>query len=353
MKVIKRVPLLLIIGSVSLAAGAFALKQTRASKQVQVVPKIEVFSAIPRNDTGRYHLGDIDVLDNGDAWAVGYDGEHTQRVYHSTDRGTTWKAVDVPGNGFTLKAINFSDSQHGWAVGGNGLIISTTTGGKSWELLKPPTSSELHQVHFANSRVGYVAGSKRIGDKITDEVTGSVEILCTKDAGETWQNCYKEDKPAVVFQITTFSDSGAYVVLDGNRLIRTDDGGTTWRPVDLSGKQVVSVGVDRNGSQWIVGRQGVFQRSENDGKTWQQVSSLAGGKNWWGIAFNEAGTGVAVGEGGLIGVTLDKGKTWQLSDSGIRDDLGAVRLQGNYALITGSKKVYSVKISSASVQEGL
>ncbi|HLG13897.1 MAG TPA: YCF48-related protein [Blastocatellia bacterium] len=356
MRLYKRTALLLIIATVSLAHSSDrkprqteqpALKtRSRDSKHFQVVPRVEVIATIPRYEVGRYDLGDIALLDTGDAWAVGYDGEHVRRVYYSRDRGKGWNAVDVPGNDFTLNALDFSDSQHGWAVGGSGLIIRTTNGGKSWELLRPPTSSELHAVHFANSRIGYVAGRERVGDKITDELTGTVEIFCTKDGGETWKSCYKENEPGTVFQITNFSEAGAFVVLNGNRLIRTDDQGATWRPVDLSSKHVASVALAGNGVHWVVGRNGMFERSDNGGRTWRKVSSLADGKNWWGIAFNTAGTGVAVGDGGLMAVTLDNGKTWQLPDTGIRDHLRAVRLRGNYAIILGAKKVYSATISA-------
>lgn len=356
MRVCRRIALLLIIATVSLADGQFALRtRARGSKHVQVVPKVEIISAIPRNETGRYGLGDIALLDNGEAWAVGYDGEHTDRVYHSTGAGKVWQSVVVPGNGFTFKAVTFVDSQHGWAVGGNGLLIRTTNGGKFWKLLKAPTSSELHSVHFFNSRIGYVAGREGVRNPITDEVKGSVEILCTKDGGETWRGCYKEDEPGSVFHIATLSESQAFVVLDGNHLIRTDDQGETWRQVQVSAKYIFSIAFAPNGVGWLVGNGGCFQRSDDGGKSWQEPASLRQGfasKDWEAVSFNSDGVGLAVGEKGALAVTTDNGKTWQLQETAIQDDLRVVRLRGSHAVILGAKKAYSIGVSSTGQRDG-
>lgn len=48
------------------------------------------------------------------------------------------------------------------------------------------------------------------------------------------------------------------MALDGNRLIRTDNQGTTWRLVDLSGKKVSSVALAGDGVLWVVGYNGTL-----------------------------------------------------------------------------------------------
>lgn len=350
MAIVKCITLLLIIAIGLLATGRSSLKIPDSGlERSQIVPKLEVVSSIPRYKFGSYHIGDVALLDNGEAWAIGYDGQHIQRVYHSKDRGKSWSAVDVPGIDFTLKAISFSDPQHGWAVGGKGSIIRTKDGGRSWKLLKQPTHSELHAAHFANSQVGYIAGNTRFGDKITDEVWGSVEILCTKDGGETWRRCYKKNEPSSVFQIMAPSGSEAFVALDGNQLIRTDNQGATWHSVDISGKKVSSIALAGDGALWVVGSKGTFERSTDGGRTWRHDASLGGdavGLDWGQVSFNLAGLGIVVGESGKLAVTLDSGNTWQSLNSGIQDHLRAVRLQGNYAIILGATRVYSISIDT-------
>jgi photosystem II stability/assembly factor-like uncharacterized protein len=355
MRITKVIVLLLVVGGVSLAARQVVQKM-RASKAAPaaVNPQIEVVSATSRHETGRYDLGDIALLNNGEAWAVGYDGEHTDRVFYSKDSGNTWQAVDVPGTGFPFKALTFTDRQHGWAVGGHGLVLRTTDGGKSWELMKRPTDYDLTAVHFVNARVGFAGGTAGVRDRISDEVTGSVEILCTKDGGETWRRCYYHNEPILVFQIMARSDSNAFAVLAGNQLIRTDNGGDTWQQVPLSSKYVFSIAFAPNGVGWIVGRHGVFQTSSDGGKTWQQPSSLTKdfvNRDWWAVTFNSNGTGLAVGENSTLALTTDNGTHWNLQRAINSDDLRAVRMQESAALVLGAKNLYSIKLSPAISQQ--
>jgi photosystem II stability/assembly factor-like uncharacterized protein len=353
MRIARIMILLMLVGAASIAARQLMLKSRHDQKPIEIV------SSVPRSETGKYDLGDVALLENGDAWAVGYDGKHVDRLYFSNDKGKTWNPVDVPGTGFTMHAITFSDAQHGWAVGGNGLIIRTRDGGKSWELLKPPTRTEaevrvsdLHAVHFANASVGYVAGNERHGNKTSDEVWGSVEIFCTKDGGETWRQCYKLDEPYGVFQITTVSESRAFVSL-GDRLMRTDNQGETWQQVKLSAKYISSVAFAADGTGWLVGSHGVFQQSTDGGNTWQQPPTLTQdfvNRDWWAVAFNGNGIGLAVGDNSVLALTTDSGKTWTLQTSIKSDHLRVVRMQDSRAVILGAQNAYSIDVSPASQQ---
>ncbi len=354
MRIARIMILVMLVGAASIAARQLMLKSRHDQKPIEIV------SSVPRSETGKYDLGDVALLENGDAWAVGYDGEHVDRLYFSNDKGKTWNPVDVPGTGFTMHAITFSDSQHGWAVGGNGLIIRTRDGGKRWELLKPSTRTEaevrvsdLHAVHFANASVGYVAGNERHGNKTSDEVWGSVEIFCTKDGGETWRQCYKENEPNSVFQITTVSESRAFVSL-GDRLMRTDNQGETWQQVKLSAKYISSVAFAADGIGWLVGSHGVFQQSTDGGNTWQQPPTLTQdfvNRDWWAVAFNGNGIGLAVGENSTLGLTTDNGKSWELQTSIKSDHLRAIRMQGSRAVILGAQNAYSINVSPANAQQ--
>src|SRR5258708_968181 len=350
MRIARIMILVMLVGAASIAARQLMLKSRHDQKPIEIV------SSVPRSETGKYDLGDVAPLENGDAWAVGYDGAHVDRLYFSNDKGKTWNPVDVPGTGFTMHAITFSDSQHGWAVGGNGLIIRPRDGAKSWELLKPPTRTEaevrvsdLHAVHFANASVGYVAGNERHGNKTSDEVWGSVEILCTKDGGETWRQCYKENEPNSIFQITTVSESRAFVSL-GDRLMRTDNQGETWQQVKLSAKCISSVAFAADGTGWLVGSHGVFQQSTDGGNTWQQPPALTQdfvNRDWWAVAFNGNGIGLAVGENSTLALTTDNGKSWELQTSIKSDHLRAIRMQGSRAVILGAQNAYSINVSPA------
>lgn len=207
-----------------LAAGAACSARQLAGVGKPAAPEVrgglKVLSAVPRHKVGVYDLQSVALVGDEEAWAVGYDGEHTRRAYHSKDGGATWEAVDIPGNGSTLTSLSFPDARHGWAVGGGGLVVRTADGGASWELLKPPTKSDLEAVHFIDPRVGFVGGKSALLDRATDEVTGFTEILCTEDGGGSWRRCYRQDEPSGFFQLTSLSGSVWFAVLGANQLIR-------------------------------------------------------------------------------------------------------------------------------------
>jgi len=75
-------------------------------------------------------LLDIVELDDGSAWAVGAAGEVMRR---EAGDSTPWRRAELVSELSTwIRAIDFSDPQNGWMVGGFGLIFRTTDGGKTW-----------------------------------------------------------------------------------------------------------------------------------------------------------------------------------------------------------------------------
>jgi photosystem II stability/assembly factor-like uncharacterized protein len=74
-------------------------------------------------------LFDIVEFPDHTGWAVGAAGE----VMHKEGLGAPWKRANMASDLSTwLRAIAFSDQQHGWMVGGFGLIFRTTDGGATW-----------------------------------------------------------------------------------------------------------------------------------------------------------------------------------------------------------------------------
>ena len=72
---------------------------------------------------------DVTELPDGTNWGVGAAGE----VIRKGPADPAWTRAKIGQDVLTwLRAIDFSDPQHGWMVGGFGLIFRTTDGGKSW-----------------------------------------------------------------------------------------------------------------------------------------------------------------------------------------------------------------------------
>jgi photosystem II stability/assembly factor-like uncharacterized protein len=66
---------------------------------------------------------------DGTAWASGSAGE----VVHREPGADTWSRAKLGQDVLTwLRGLSFFDKDHGWMVGGYGLIYRTTDGGKTW-----------------------------------------------------------------------------------------------------------------------------------------------------------------------------------------------------------------------------
>ena len=74
-------------------------------------------------------LFSVHQFPDGTAWASGSAGE----VIHRDAGADTWSRAKLGQDVLTwLRSLSFSDKEHGWMVGGYGLIYRTTDGGKTW-----------------------------------------------------------------------------------------------------------------------------------------------------------------------------------------------------------------------------
>ncbi|MHA2230562.1 MAG: WD40/YVTN/BNR-like repeat-containing protein [Candidatus Thorarchaeota archaeon] len=71
------------------------------------------------------YLTDLEFLDEANGWIVGREIP----VMYTPDSGANWYEQSVPDEiSSRITAIDFINRTHGWAVGGNGIIIRTITG---------------------------------------------------------------------------------------------------------------------------------------------------------------------------------------------------------------------------------
>ena len=61
----------------------------------------------------------------------------------------------------SFKDIEFANNNTGWAVGTNGVIMKTTTGGLNWFQQNSGTTTDLFSVSFINENTGWTAGGSQ------------------------------------------------------------------------------------------------------------------------------------------------------------------------------------------------
>ncbi len=170
-----------------------------------------------------------------------------------------------------LRAVYFLDERRGWAVGGNGALLVTMDGGANWKVRARPTEDALRDVYFSDADNGWLVCDR------------SIYALQTKDEPRSY-------------------------------LLRTTDGGASWKRVRATGEDVdvrlVRLVFADKQHAWVFGEAGALYASQDGGATWsrQRVPTrylLLGG------AFLDAQTGWLVGAGSTVLQTSDSGATWR------------------------------------------
>lgn len=126
----------------------------------------------------RYLLADGFFTDEFHGTIVGGGGT----ILFTEDAGASWKKASVWGKAETkLNSVFYLNKYAGWAVGEEGKIFQTVSGGKRWRLQNSTVTKELNGIFFINTAEGWTVG---------DEGT----ILHTTTAGNVWKQMETKTK---------------------------------------------------------------------------------------------------------------------------------------------------------------
>ncbi|MDP1772820.1 MAG: P-loop NTPase fold protein [Methylobacter sp.] len=158
-----------------------------------------------------------------------------------------------------LNDVAFIDSQHGWAVGLNGIILATDNGGQSWQQQQSSVATTLYAVQFTDLQHGWVAGSDGV-------------ILVTDNVGQSWRP--QQSGVTTALAAVQFADpQHGWAVGENGVILATDNGGQSWQP-QQSGATILFKAVQFTDPQhgWVVGSDGIILATDNGGTTWQNRS---------------------------------------------------------------------------------
>jgi photosystem II stability/assembly factor-like uncharacterized protein len=188
-------------------------------------PRTQSYTAVSFVDAGHGHAvsnddGVVATTDGGLTWAL-------QPTPRPATVGATWP-LNVAPSGWGFGAVSFTDPDHGYVVGHDGLILATTDGGATWAYRGDPRYGILTGVSFADQYHGEVVG--RVTGR-PDQV--SYTTLGTDD-GEKWEphTAAKQGEPVSPVNLTAVAVSGplhALAVGNNGRIFVTFDEGKTWR----------------------------------------------------------------------------------------------------------------------------
>jgi hypothetical protein len=106
----------------------------------------------------------------------------------------------------------------------------------------------------------------------------------------------------------------AIVVGDNGAVLRTEDGGQSWRnvvlPPEFTSSLFALTFIDATNAV-AVGENGAILRSENGGQSWTLVTLFGISARLRTVVFTSEMNGIIVGDAGTILHTRDGGKTWR------------------------------------------
>ena len=251
-----------------------------------------------------------------EGWASGRHGE----ILHTSDGGLTWEIQDS-GVDYSLPCIYFLDTENGWAVGDEGTIVHTKDGGKTWEKQKSPVSFYLMGVFFVTPMQGWI-------------VTERTHILKTDDGGQTWEIEFKDED--FILRCVSFADEiHGWAAGEYGYIYHTADGGKTWEhqagfyriaeeEYEIEGGKFIFdiEAVDRE-TVWATGIDGYVIKTENGGKSWQEIDVRLEGTTLFTVASDRKDAIVIGGDGCLV-VSIDGGKNWQYPSLSPSIDYGGI-----------------------------
>jgi photosystem II stability/assembly factor-like uncharacterized protein len=259
--------------------------------------------------------------------------------------------------------LAFTDSQHGFLVGSNRLILETNDGGASWQerALELPLEENfrLISVDF-NGDEGWIAGQPGL-------------LLHSTDGGQNWSRLFLDTKlPGEPYLITALERNSAELATNVGAIYRTADGGNswqadvsdaagavrdlrrgpdgqyvsvsslgnffaTWTPGDpvwtphqrVSSQRVQSMGFQPDNSLWMLtrGAQLRFNPDASNPEDWSKpVIPITNGYGYLDMAWDPSGRIWTGGGSGTLLTSGDGGKSWQKDPVGAQQPTNFTRI---------------------------
>ncbi|HEY53423.1 MAG TPA: DNRLRE domain-containing protein [Caldilineae bacterium] len=275
-------------------------------------------------------LQDI-AVEGPEAWFVGSDG----RVYYSDDMGATWGVRSTPG--FPMNAIAFAPGQNqaSWVAGPKGRFARTENGWASWSW-RSGTADEgydLYAVGVGDTEHAWVAGSVLVANNGNWDSTEP-----PRQAWFVWGTAGQNQWKALItglypwlYGVTVADEQTAYATGQDMYLLKTEDGGYSWREIhdelsDYFGSDenaagdilhAISCAPDNIDDCHAVGRQVINIHTTDGGVTWSQEAIPGESTSLYDVNMDSTTRGVAVGR--WQNFYTENGTKWNSSnDNGTR-----------------------------------
>ncbi|MBD9562503.1 WD40/YVTN/BNR-like repeat-containing protein [Pseudomonas sp. PDM09] len=248
--------------------------------------------------------------------AVGQRGH----ILYSNDAGKHWQQAAVPVSA-DLNAVSFPSATQGWAVGGDGVVLHSNDAGATWrKQLDGREIGALLVKHYG------ALASAEPGNEQWPLLVAEGERLMAQGA----------DKP--LLDVWFANERLGYVVGVFNLILRTEDGGQSWTPLqdrtdNPQGFHLNAI-ASTGDALYIAGEQGLLLKWDDTQQRFAAVQTPYQG-SFFGV-LGKPGEVLVYGLRGNVLRSTDGGLSWTPLDTGLRVSItaGLVDGRGNYRLFT-------------------
>lgn len=215
-------------------------------------------------------------------------------ILRTTDGGTVWTVLKASTR--ATFAVGFTSATHALAVGAGSVIVSTDDAGQNWTPINSEAAGQYYKAHVDSPTSAVLFG-------------GGTAMARTTDAGASF-------KAIVTYASAPILDAAfptalrGYVLDTRNELTRSDNGGTTWRVLDLAGAKPNALYSPNEKTLLLIGSKGV-RRSDDGGVSFKTIGKGKFRKLKFSSA-DKAGSAVVIYGSSNIAVSKDDGKSWKL-----------------------------------------
>jgi photosystem II stability/assembly factor-like uncharacterized protein len=151
---------------------------------------------------GNRSINEIFFIDSLYGWLYSSD-----LLYQTQDGGYSWMPIQY-GTPFAIMSLFFFDRNHGWIGGEAGRIRATTDGGNTWFSQWSTTGSRIEDIEFISRNVGFAVGGGISGN---NGWLDSSRVLKTTDGGTTWRQT-EHPRDAWISDIDLVDADNGYIV---------------------------------------------------------------------------------------------------------------------------------------------
>lgn len=270
---------------------------------------------------GKANIAEIDVL----SFAINpydannlYVGLRKGGILETRNGGETWEFMNFISEKVYGLAISPIDGRTLYASGvwqGTGKIFKTEDDGKNWtEIYTSPSSGPIVislVIDQKNSKNIYIATSEK-------------ELIKSMDGGATWRNIYLSDDPIVKIALDSANSNLVYFLTNNGKILQSKDAGEKIEDISENiNKEAFSFGnwqykilktdPTRANTVYLAGADGIM-KSSDAGEKWEEVLALNNPENFpiRALAINPKNSSeIVYAMDQATYKSLDAGKTWK------------------------------------------